>query len=298
MQEKKLEGFSGNIIPTVWYSTFKTAGKPDLVSITLLGEICFKYRVGEMQGLRWQAGYKYFEAKFGFSRNQVRDAFIRLEKQGVILREVLTQTRGCQTYGGVLYIKLNLQRLFSLQRKNFPYANKIPCPPMEKSELNNKNSNNYNLTEKDIEKLNCSSVKKLSREEWEKYIEEIQARYPKLLFPSKLCLIAYIQKAAGSLKGPTLLSSELPDLNSSCKEKDLENKMKHELFKSYGSKLYASWFSKLKIESFSTGICLISLPTKFMRKWVCEHYLEVILSCLKGIDALISEVRFLVGSQT
>lgn len=302
MKERKQfeKQFVGNIVPNVWYSIFKAANKPDLVAITLLSEICFKHKVGEMREGKWQVGYKYFEAKFGLSRSQIRDAFIRLERQGVILREVVTQTRGYQKYGGVLYIKLNAQRLFLLQEKNFHQSNKIQTTPIEKSEAINKDTNNYNLNEKDLEKLNSFLSTPLSLANWNERIKELHLRYPKLLFPSKASLIAYMQKVCRSfaLKPTVLEEPVLPEIPLFHGKEATEIKMKHKLFQLYGTKLYNSWFSKLKIERISLGTCFISLPTKFMQRWIQENYLEVILSCLKEIDGLVSEVSFLVESQT
>jgi hypothetical protein len=298
MKERKQ--FVGNIIPNVWYSIFKAANKPDLVAITLLSEICFKHKVGEMREEKWQVGYKYFEAKFGLSRSQIRDAFIRLERQEVISREVVTQTRGYQKYGGVLYIKLNVQKLFLLQEKNFVSCAKIQNPPIEKSEAINKNTNDYYLNERDLEKLNSALSTPMTLADWNERIREMHLKYPKLLFPSKACLIAYMQKACKSFASkPTPLAEPvLPNIPESCGQEAVEIKMKHKLFNLYGAKLYNSWFSKLKVESISSGTCFVSLPTKFMQRWIQENYLEVILSCLKEVDGLVSQVSFLVESRT
>lgn len=292
-----LEGCSGNLIPNVWYELFKRSNKPDLVAIILLGEICFKYRAGDMINGKMQVSYKYFQAKFGFTRSQIRDAFVRLEEREIITRQVVTQTRGHQTYGGVLYLHFNEKRLVHLQQSVLSARNKILTPPQEKSNTYNKNSNNKNycLTQKDLDLVNTNLEVPISLAECTKLIDEIHCKYPKLLFPSKICLLKYLKKALESRGVHKKPQTQLIEQVSQPSEENLDGKVKRMLLNLYGPRAYASWFSRIKVESSQTGSYAVVLPNKFMRDWIEQHYRELILGCISNIDGLVSEVTFLTA---
>lgn len=95
--------FEGNIIPMAWFShlTFEN-GKPNTVAIICLSEIVYWYRpveirdeeTGKVTGYRkkfradkWQCNYQAMADRFGFSKEQVRNALHFLEEKGCITLE-------------------------------------------------------------------------------------------------------------------------------------------------------------------------------------------------------------------
>lgn len=122
--------FEGNILPTSWFSSFLLdSGKPDLNAIVLLSEIVYWHRPtvvrdeysGQVLHTKkkfkadlLQRSYQSFSDQFGFSKLQVKDAFDRLEKTGVIKRHWRTIEANNQKYNNVLYIELVTPVLFEM----------------------------------------------------------------------------------------------------------------------------------------------------------------------------------------
>jgi chromosomal replication initiator protein len=46
-----------------------------------------------------------------------------------------------------------------------------------------------------------------------------------------------------------------------------------------GEEIYSSWFKSLEFESFDGRIVKVSVPVKFVRNWIQEHYAEHLLHC-------------------
>ena len=89
----------GNVIVHDWYRQFCLEdGNPDLVAITILGDIIAWYRNGindylselapKFDNKSLSVSYNYFERKFGFREDRTRRALIRLEEQSVLTRTV------------------------------------------------------------------------------------------------------------------------------------------------------------------------------------------------------------------
>jgi hypothetical protein len=89
----------GNVIVHDWYRQFCLEdGNPDLVAITLLGDIIAWYRNGindylgelapKFDNKSLSVSYNYFEKKFGFREDRTRRALIRLEEHSVLTRTV------------------------------------------------------------------------------------------------------------------------------------------------------------------------------------------------------------------
>lgn len=92
--------FRGNIVCHAWYPHIKTgAGKTDAIGCLILSEIIYWYRGadvienGKVIGRKrkfdadlLQKSYGDFVEQFGFTKKQVKDAFDRLEKAGLIQR--------------------------------------------------------------------------------------------------------------------------------------------------------------------------------------------------------------------
>jgi hypothetical protein len=87
----------GNVIIHDWYRQFCLEdGNPDLVAITILGDIIAWYRNGinnhlgeltpKLHGNSLYLSYNYYEQKFGFREDRVRRALTRLYAQNILKR--------------------------------------------------------------------------------------------------------------------------------------------------------------------------------------------------------------------
>jgi DNA-binding Lrp family transcriptional regulator len=120
----------GNILPTSWFSTFVLeSGKPDLNAIVVLSEIVYWHRPtvvrdeysGQVVRVKkkfksdlLQRSYQSFSDQYGFSKQQVKEAFDRLEKYGVLKRHFRTIEANNQKYNNVLFIELITPVLFEM----------------------------------------------------------------------------------------------------------------------------------------------------------------------------------------
>ena len=120
----------GNILPTNWFNTLRLDnGKPDVNAIILLSEIVYWHRPtvvrdedsGQIVRVKkkfksdlLQRSYQSFSDQFGFSKQQVKEAFDRLESFGVIKRQFRTIEANNQKYNNVLFIELITPVLFEM----------------------------------------------------------------------------------------------------------------------------------------------------------------------------------------
>ncbi len=49
-----------------------------------------------------------------------------------------------------------------------------------------------------------------------------------------------------------------------------------------GDEVYSSWFKSLEFESFDGRVVKVSVPVKFVRNWIHEHYAEHLLHCSRA----------------
>ena len=123
----------GNIIPMEWFShiTFEN-GRPDTNAILLLSDIVYWYRPtivrdegsGQVLGYQkkfradlLQKNYQDYETLFGFSKKQIRDAFVRLEEIGVIRRLFRTVETGFGPQSNVMFIDLFAEKVCEITHK-------------------------------------------------------------------------------------------------------------------------------------------------------------------------------------
>ena len=92
--------FSGNVIPVRWFrEILRDNGKPYLLAICILSELCFWYRPKEIRDERsgfvtgykkrfrgdyLQKDYRQLGEFFGESKNSVKAAMDKLEKLGLV----------------------------------------------------------------------------------------------------------------------------------------------------------------------------------------------------------------------
>ncbi len=147
----------GNIIPHAWYSEIVTeTGKPDLNAIPILSEIVYWYRpskdgASKFSGTIWQTSYDHFEQKFGFNKQKIRRAFVRLEELGIIKRELKTIYLYGQKYNNVLFIHLSDKFRYSLSISKSNNCETIGShSEYDDSSSMNKNFESNNTTAQDI----------------------------------------------------------------------------------------------------------------------------------------------------
>ncbi|WP_045837454.1 chromosomal replication initiator protein DnaA [Hyphomicrobium sp. 99] len=58
-----------------------------------------------------------------------------------------------------------------------------------------------------------------------------------------------------------------------------------------GEEVYSSWFKSLEFESFDGRIVKVSVPVKFVRNWIQEHYSEHLLHCSRIEFATVERVE-------
>ncbi len=58
-----------------------------------------------------------------------------------------------------------------------------------------------------------------------------------------------------------------------------------------GDEVYSSWFKSLEFESFDGRIVKVSVPVKFVRNWIQEHYSEHLLRCSRIEFATVERVE-------
>lgn len=133
--------FEGNILPISWFQhlTFEN-GKPDTISILLLSDIVYWYRptivrdeqAGQALGHQkkfkadlLQKNYSDYENLFGFTKKQVRDAFVRLESLGLVKRIFRTIETSYGPKGNVMFIELYPHKLIDITHKLPPINFKV-----------------------------------------------------------------------------------------------------------------------------------------------------------------------------
>jgi len=62
-----------------------------------------------------------------------------------------------------------------------------------------------------------------------------------------------------------------------------------------GDAIYSSWFTRLELDRISGGCAYLSVPTKFLKSWICAHYYEklraIALAQLPEISDICLSVR-------
>jgi len=137
--------FNGNVLHSLWFKTItKENGKADLVAINILADIVYWYRpiqvrdeeTGKVIGYRkkfkadlLQRNYDSYADQFGLSKRQVTDAFIRLEKLGIVKRVFRTLCVNGMLVNNVLHIDLDIDGLVKYSTEdaeNMTFVTPVP----------------------------------------------------------------------------------------------------------------------------------------------------------------------------
>jgi chromosomal replication initiator protein len=65
-----------------------------------------------------------------------------------------------------------------------------------------------------------------------------------------------------------------------------------------GPDVYASWFARLKLHSVSKSVVRLTVPTTFLKSWINNRYLDLIVSLFQAEDPEILKVEILVRTAT
>lgn len=58
-----------------------------------------------------------------------------------------------------------------------------------------------------------------------------------------------------------------------------------------GTEIYESWFTSIEADSINNGTLFLSVPTKFLKNWITEHYRQCILAHWKDDPAEVRSVE-------
>jgi chromosomal replication initiator protein len=88
-----------------------------------------------------------------------------------------------------------------------------------------------------------------------------------------------------------ILNLETPDLKTSWQR--IAARLKAEL----GDDLYNSWFARMDAEEFGQGHLTVSVPTRFLKSWIENHYVSKLRKIAEGELGVLSSVNVRVRQQ-
>ncbi len=62
----------------------------------------------------------------------------------------------------------------------------------------------------------------------------------------------------------------------------------------HGEAIFKSWLSPLELSGVRGGVAMVSVPTRFLKDWICSHYASDIRHCWQKEDATIRDVDIFV----
>lgn len=114
-EDKTAINTSNRSIPNSWYRQIVWDNdKPDSISMTILAEVMFLHEIYDK--LEFHLGYKYFQEKFNYSRNQIRDALVRLERANLLKRDYRTVQIHDRKFNNEMFLILNSEQIKKLQQ--------------------------------------------------------------------------------------------------------------------------------------------------------------------------------------
>ena len=79
-------------------------------------------------------------------------------------------------------------------------------------------------------------------------------------------------------------------------DQDRWNRIKERLRFELGEDIFSSWFIRMEFESMDKGAIRLSVPTRFLRKWVQSHYADRVLAQWQVEEPTISRLELSVRS--
>lgn len=76
------------------------------------------------------------------------------------------------------------------------------------------------------------------------------------------------------------------------------NSAREHLRDSVGDDAYKHWFSRVLLESVAYNTAHISVPTLFLKRWICAHYIKHITECMRSEYPEVENVSITVRTHT
>ncbi len=79
---------------------------------------------------------------------------------------------------------------------------------------------------------------------------------------------------------------------------DRWHRIKERLHSELGDDVFSSWFGRVEFEAVDKGAVRLSVPTRFLRKWIQSHYADRVLALWQAEEPAIARVELSVRSAT
>jgi chromosomal replication initiator protein len=79
-------------------------------------------------------------------------------------------------------------------------------------------------------------------------------------------------------------------------DNDRWQRIKERLRAEFGEDIYSSWFGRMEFEGLEDGAVRLSVPTRFLRKWIQSHYADRILALWQEEDPTLHRLELTVRS--
>lgn len=102
------------------------------------------------------------------------------------------------------------------------------------------------------------------------------------------------QKAVENFEGTKYASFDTKALDPSPEMQATWSKVYTQLRSEYGEAVFRSWLKPIKLQAFYQRTLELSVPTRFMRDWIQNHYHDRILDLCKELNEDIARVQIVV----
>lgn len=79
-------------------------------------------------------------------------------------------------------------------------------------------------------------------------------------------------------------------------EQDGWSRVRGRLRVEVGDDVYSSWFARMDLEAIEDGTVRLSVPTRFLKSWIQNHYAERVLACWQAEDTKVGRIELIVRS--
>lgn len=74
--------------------------------------------------------------------------------------------------------------------------------------------------------------------------------------------------------------------------------MRRSLLLRHGQHIYDSWFMCLQAEGTHDGVLVVSVPVRFVKKWLDAHYSDALLHAAQQADQSVRRLEIVVRRPT
>src|SRR5262245_60964515 len=72
------------------------------------------------------------------------------------------------------------------------------------------------------------------------------------------------------------------------------SRVKGRLKAEVGDDIFSSWFTRMELDGIEDGTARLSVPTRFLKSWIQNHYAERVLACWQAEDGEVRRVDLAV----